>query len=425
MTASTFPGESNLVPTAGITVADSNYDLSSAEGTLGLPALRESLSVEQRQAMARDDVPECVASASLRRRLSGPVPYVELSRTIAVEGDELLLGLIEEGEEGAAPAPDHNRDTDQESDGFTVYITMTDGFVAAVTLSGRSAEVGSFSKMSSQERVAFAASDEKEWDAILSAGAVRILSPKESDEVRRSHPDRIITSRMIRRWKPGDSVDAPPVAKSRWCIRGYQDPDSGGALQVFAPTPTTLAMYLFLIIAQTLELELAVADCKNAFCQSDELKREAGKLYVIPCEGLNLDKKTFLEAIKPVYGLDDAPMRWHKTFTDYLKSLGFRRTLLEACWYVLYSETGRLQAMVLIEVDDLLVAATLGYKKTLREAMHKRFIFGQCEEPRTSATFAGRTLEIRTYHIGIHFEKYIKEELKLVSVTRGRLSQKS
>ena len=80
-----------------------------------------------------------------------------------------------------------------------VYIAMADGFVAAVTLSGRSVEVGSLSKLSSRDRVAFAASDGKEWDAILSAGAVRILSPKESDEVRRSHPDRIITSRMIRR----------------------------------------------------------------------------------------------------------------------------------------------------------------------------------------------------------------------------------
>ena len=145
---------------------------------------------------------------------------------------------------------------------------------------------------------------------------------------------------MIRRWKPGDSVDAPPVAKSRWCIRGYQDPDSGGALQVFAHTPTTLAIYLFLIIAQTLGLDIAVADCKNAFCQSDELKRDAVMLYVMPCEGLILDKKARLDAVKPVYGLDDAPMRWHKTFTDFLKSLGFRRTWLESCVYVLYSETG-------------------------------------------------------------------------------------
>ena len=123
--------------------------------------MRESLSVEQRQAMARDDVPECVASASLRRRLSGQVPYAELSRTTAAEGDEPLPALGEEGEEDVAPAPHEDRASDQESDGFTVFITMSDGFMAAVTLSGRSAEVESFSKMSSQDRVAFAASDEK------------------------------------------------------------------------------------------------------------------------------------------------------------------------------------------------------------------------------------------------------------------------
>ena len=117
--------------------------------------------MEQRQAMARDDVPACVASASLRRRLSGPVPYVELSRTIAAEDDEPLPALREEGEEDVAPAPDEDHASDQESEGLFVFITMSDGFMVAVTLSGRSAEVESFSNMSSQERMAFAASDEK------------------------------------------------------------------------------------------------------------------------------------------------------------------------------------------------------------------------------------------------------------------------
>ena len=95
---------------------------------------------------------------------------------------------------------------------------------------------------------------------------------------------------------------------------------------MFARTPITLAIYLFLVLAQPTDLSLAVANCKNAFCQSDEFSREAGKLYVVPCEGFNFDKKTLLDAVKPVYGFDDAPMRWHKTFTDFLKSLGFRRT---------------------------------------------------------------------------------------------------
>ena len=65
--------------------------------------------------------------------------------------------------------------------------------------------------------------------------------------------------------------------------------------------------------------------------------------------------------------------------------------------------------MVLIEVYDLLVSADADYMKELREALHKRFIFGKFVEPRTSVTFAGRTLEIKPDHIGVHFEKYIRE----------------
>ena len=64
--------------------------------------------------------------------------------------------------------------------------------------------------------------------------------------------------------------------------------------------------------------------------------------------------------------------------------------------------------MVLIEVDDLLVAAGAAYMKELREALHKMFIFGRLVEPRTSVTFEGRTLEVKPAHIGVHFEKYIR-----------------
>ena len=80
--------------------------------------------------------------------------------------------------------------------------------------------------------------------------------------------------------------------------------------------------------------------------------------------------------------------------------------------------------MVFIEVDDLLVAAGATYTKELREALHKRFIFGKSVEPRTSVTFASRTLEVKPDYIGVHFEKYIREEFKHVVVeNRAIISQ--
>ena len=164
MTATTSPGETSAITTNVNTLSNSNIDVNSAMRRLGdINALRRSydgMIADQRQAMARDDVPlllrnnEGGTPASLRRRLSGPVPYAEQVRPIAAEEEEPLPALIGEDEE-EAPMADNDYDVEQESDGFTVYITMSDGFLAAITLSGRSVEAGSLNKMTLQDRVAF------------------------------------------------------------------------------------------------------------------------------------------------------------------------------------------------------------------------------------------------------------------------------
>ena len=79
-------------------------------------------------------------------------------------------------------------------------------------------------------------------------------------------------------------------------------------------------------------------------------------------------------------------------------------------------------AMILVEVDDLLVAADPSYMPKLRTLLQNTFGFGKCVENETAVTLAGRTLEIRKDHIGVHFEKYIREELKIVDVAQGRMS---
>ena len=89
MTATTSPGETRAITTTVNTLNDSNLDLNSAMRRFAdINALSRSydgMSADQRQAMARDDVP-----ASLRRRLSGPVPYAEQVRPIAAEEEEPL-----------------------------------------------------------------------------------------------------------------------------------------------------------------------------------------------------------------------------------------------------------------------------------------------------------------------------------------------
>eukprot|EP00959_Pyramimonas_sp_CCMP1952_P080498 1682237-Pyramimonas_sp.AAC.1 len=58
-------------------------------------------------------------------------------------------------------------------------------------------------------------------------GAVEVVAPSKARVISREQPDRIITSRMVRRWKPQEGTFAAPDAKSRWCAHGHKGPDSG------------------------------------------------------------------------------------------------------------------------------------------------------------------------------------------------------
>ena len=44
-----------------------------------------------------------------------------------------------------------------------------------------------------------------------------------------------------------------------------------------------------------------------------------------PCEGLDLPRGCLIQLVAPVYGLNDAPLRWHRTMTGWLVKQGFGR----------------------------------------------------------------------------------------------------
>ena len=273
-----------------------------------------------------------------------------------------------------------------------------------------------------EEIKGFEASDLKEWEAILSMGSVRVLSKEESLKVIANSPERVITSRMIRRKKPVPGVGNFKF-KSRWCLHGHQDPDSmSGSFQVFSPMPSCESITLFFQIAINEQLLVCFLDIQNAFCQADRLDRPQGKLYAVPCSGLKIPKERLIEIIAPIYGLDDSPLRWHRTLINFFQGLGFEKSLLEPCWLV-KRVRGKIVAQILIEVDDLNVAATPEYLDTLQTALKARFIFGKWEEG--TADFAGRHVSVRPDKVIMHQEKYILEKLHPVRLAKGRLSDRA
>ena len=85
--------------------------------------------------------------------------------------------------------------------------------------------------------------DREEFEKIVRSGGLRVLSLEESREVKErlrkeGKINRILPSRMVRRYKPAEAPGLPRTKKSRFCIRGDRDPDAAH-LSRFAPTVTT------------------------------------------------------------------------------------------------------------------------------------------------------------------------------------------
>ena len=272
-----------------------------------------------------------------------------------------------------------------------------------------------------EEQKKFLESDKLEWEAILKTKAVRVVYGKEAQELRRRHPDRILSSRMVRRKKPQPELHSWK-AKSRWCIHGHTDPDTG-TLTTYAPTPQSEGMMLFLQTSVNHRMKTAFSDVKNAFCQSDKMVRPNGPIFAEPCEGLNLPPGALIVIEIPVYGLDDAPAKWRATVANYLvNSLGCERNIVEPCWYSKFCpKSGKCMAQVLVEVDDFVVSAIPEYYEQLKKEMQERFHFGKWEED--EAEYAGRHIRCTKDAIYVDQHKYIHEQIHPIPLAKGRRQQ--
>ena len=279
----------------------------------------------------------------------------------------------------------------------------------------------SLKDLSMEEKALFDQSDQVEWQAILSTKAVHVITGEEADRVRQKHPSRIISSRMVRRKKPQPGLNAWK-AKSRWCLHGHADPDTG-TLVTYAPTPQAEGMSMFLQTSLNHNMMISFGDVKNAFCQSEALRRPRGPLYAEPCQGLHLPAGALIAIDVPVYGLDDAPAAWRTTVTNFLvQELQFERNLVEPCWFTKFEpKSKRVLAHVLVEVDDFIVSALPGYHEKLKNQLTTRFHFGKWEDRK--AEYAGRYVECQDDRILINQEKYILEQVFPISLPRQRRSQ--
>lgn len=287
-------------------------------------------------------------------------------------------------------------------------------------------------KESAKDLAEWRIKDLEEWKKMTSTPAVRVLTEKESAEVweqlkKENKLDRILPSKIARCYKPGEQPGEAPTKKSRLCIRGGKDPDILD-LERFSPTVNTMNLALIMQIAANENMTAQVGDLKNAFCQSVELVRKAGKLYFrLPPEGIEgVPSNQLVEIVAGCYGLVDAPLHWRRTLTEYLRTLGYVQSALGPCVYRLYGG-GRLQGVIAIEVDDLFMVGHAEHLEKVSQ-LQQKFEFGKfvtLKEVAEGAAFNGRRIrQMQDGEFKIDMQKFVEERLSEVHLEKGRATQK-
>jgi hypothetical protein len=79
-----------------------------------------------------------------------------------------------------------------------------------------------------------------------------------------------------------------------------------------------------------------------------------------------------LVCVKPLYGLNDAPLAWQICLHQFVESTGGERSQLDENWFS-WKEEGRLVAAAATHVDDIALTAPVKWMTNMYNAFVNRF----------------------------------------------------
>lgn len=210
--------------------------------------------------------------------------------------------------------------------------------------------------------------------------ALRLPSPAESEVIRRTKSDRIVSSRHVLIVKDGENPNDAKACKARLTANGYLDPDLMDLAKkqpLLSPTAASMSKWLVLQLIASQRWQLQIGDVQGAFLEADPLDREAGAIFISqPPGGLpGLERGQICESVTPLYGFNDAPARWFRKWSCTAKDCGWTQSTFDPCvWYVV-GPSGSVMAVICLHVDDAITGGADVHYHTALAKMKERFPF--------------------------------------------------
>ena len=183
-----------------------------------------------------------------------------------------------------------------------------------------------------------------------------------------------LTSKWAYKVKRGPTGEVVRL-KSRFVARGCSQIKGVDYHELFSPVCTFVSIRTFMALVATLRLHTHQYDIETAYLFSDL----AETVYCLPPKGYERRNKEGRLLVwklrKSLYGLRQSGRNWFLTLAAWLRDYGLTQSQADpGLFFALDKNTGQLNAVLLVYVDDLMLGAeSLEWIARFQDAMSRRF----------------------------------------------------
>jgi hypothetical protein len=169
----------------------------------------------------------------------------------------------------------------------------------------------------------------------------------------------------------------------------------------YAPTVRPESVRLFHIYAVEYSWIIMQYDVPQAFLRS----KADCDIFVHPPNGFSEFAGQLLKLSKMLYGSKQAAHLWYNLLNDFLIEIGFTASFMDPCFYRRLTANGEVEALIILHVDDMRVAATDLVMKELHKLLYDKFDITTSDDGR----FLGMDTEydLETGVLRMHMKTYI------------------
>ena len=349
--------------------------------------------------------------------------------SLGPEDDEMdRRGEVRNREEELEEEPRHKRNR---TNFVEIFLSSLDKVMAA-----KLKKEVKLSETSPDEKHKFLKAIEKEVKNNMKTNAYEMVSPEESEQIRRNHPEKIVKSRFVLTEKSieEDDVEAARVdgvllrdeganstkAKARHVMKGFSE-ENAESLETTTPQCGRETVLAVLQLLCSRRWKPGYLDFTQAFHSGDEIKREIYASQPTDCPLPGYSARQLLRLKKTCYGLLDGPYAWYQHLKKVLTSLDYVCSAADPCLFYLFDAQGLLHGIISVATDDLLHGGTdLHWQKM--QWLNENYKLGKFTSG--NGRFVGKEIVCREDGSFLVNQPLYTQKLQQIQLEPGRKRQK-